>query len=168
MYRQILIHLEKKKLQKILWLSNPEHPLQTYTLNARTYVTTSALFLAIRYFNQLGIEVENTHPQISRIIKEDFCVDDMLTDADKRHQAPGGFNLRQQIANDIKTFENISPTWSNSMMENNPKLILAWNHSKDVLTYSVSAQKVGQNVTNRTILSETAQTFNPLGTIALV
>lgn len=184
MYRQILIHPEQKKLQKIIWRSNPEHPLQTYTLNTLTYGTTSAPFLAIICLNQLGIEVENTHPQISRIIKEDFYVNDVLMGADTLHQAQlncenlravlvsGGFNLRKWIANDIKILENISSEDIHPNMvqfndgEQSKTLGLAWNHSKDVLTYSVPAQKVGQIVTKRTILSEIAQIFDHLGTIA--
>jgi len=44
-----------------------------------TYGTTAASFLAIRCLKQLAIECEHNNPNIAKIIKRDFYVDDLLT-----------------------------------------------------------------------------------------
>ncbi|KAK9745483.1 Pao retrotransposon peptidase [Popillia japonica] len=106
MYRQVLVEPSQRPLQRILWRSNPDDPIQVYNLNTVTYGTASASFLAIRSLMQLGIDCKTSHPDItasasflsiidcktshpdiSSIIREDFYVDDLLTGAKDLAQA---------------------------------------------------------------------------------
>lgn len=49
MYRQVNVQEQDTKFQKILWRSNSDDPVDTYTLQTVTYGATSAPFLAIRF-----------------------------------------------------------------------------------------------------------------------
>lgn len=49
MYRRVLIEHEQRSLQRILWRSNTQDPIETYELNTVTYGLASSSFLAIRY-----------------------------------------------------------------------------------------------------------------------
>ncbi|KAK9752865.1 hypothetical protein QE152_g3865 [Popillia japonica] len=65
MYRQVLVEPSQRPLQRILWRSNPDDPIQVYNLNTVTYGTASASFLAIRSLMQLGIDCKASHPDLS-------------------------------------------------------------------------------------------------------
>ncbi|XP_056630902.1 uncharacterized protein LOC130441307 [Diorhabda sublineata] len=56
MYRQVEIVEEQRDLQRIMWRSNPNLPLEVYTLNTVTYGTAPASFIAIRCLHQLALE----------------------------------------------------------------------------------------------------------------
>lgn len=78
MYRQILIHPDDRRLQKIVWRSDSNLDLCSYYLNTVTYGTTFAPYLAIRCFKQLAQECHETYPQASRLINDNFYVDDLI------------------------------------------------------------------------------------------
>jgi hypothetical protein len=46
MYRQVRIHQDDRKLQRILWKRSTEEPLRTYELSTVMYGTASASYLA--------------------------------------------------------------------------------------------------------------------------
>ncbi|XP_072392248.1 uncharacterized protein [Diabrotica undecimpunctata] len=81
-YRQILIDDTQRCLQRILWRNHPKDPLHSYELNTVTYGSTSSSYLATRCLYQLSLEHSDTFPQASKIIAEDFYVDDLLTGSD--------------------------------------------------------------------------------------
>ncbi|XP_043256445.1 uncharacterized protein LOC122399668 [Colletes gigas] len=54
MYRQIVVHPQDRKYQRILWRDNPQAPIDTYELNTVTYGTSAAPFLAIQSLQQLA------------------------------------------------------------------------------------------------------------------
>ncbi|KAK9723447.1 hypothetical protein QE152_g19210 [Popillia japonica] len=64
MYCQVLVEPSQRPLQRILWRSNPDDPIQVYNLNTVTYDTASASFLAIRSLMQLGIDCKASHPDL--------------------------------------------------------------------------------------------------------
>jgi len=68
MFRQILITPEQRSLQRILWRSNPEDPVEIFELNTVTYGTASAPYLATRCLMELANENEQRWPEISKII----------------------------------------------------------------------------------------------------
>ncbi|XP_033212150.1 uncharacterized protein LOC117169753 [Belonocnema kinseyi] len=82
MYRQVQITPEQHSLQRILWRFDVDKPIDTYELTTVTYGTAAASFLAIRCVNELAHECEKTDPEIAKIIRQDFYVDDLLTGAD--------------------------------------------------------------------------------------
>ncbi|XP_011884091.1 PREDICTED: uncharacterized protein LOC105571233 [Vollenhovia emeryi] len=183
MYRQVLVIPEQRPLQRILWREQPEQPIETFELNTVTYGTTAASFLAIRCLKQLAIECEQSNPNIAKIIKEDFYVDDLLTGGETLEEvvsiargvsdvlAGGCFELRKWKANNHE-FRAISKGANKPLAEvqlhkdgNKRTLGLVWRVENDILTYSVDLPRNNQ-VTKRSILSVTSMIFDPLGLLS--
>ena len=79
MYRQIKVNRTQQDLQRILWRTNASKPIQHFRLTTVTYGTASAPFLATRALRQIGEERKEDYPNASRVIMQDFYVDDLLT-----------------------------------------------------------------------------------------
>lgn len=119
MYRQVLLNPEQRSLQRILWRSNVNDPVQAFELNTLTYGTASAPFLAIRCLIELANQIEVKLPEIARIIRNNFYVDDLLTGAKTIEQAielrqkitqvlgTAGFQLRKWASNDLAIIRDI-------------------------------------------------------------
>ncbi|XP_075225287.1 uncharacterized protein LOC142326586 [Lycorma delicatula] len=107
MYRQIQIHPSQQNLQFIVWREHPNGKIKSYKLSIVTYDTASAPFLATKTLNQLAIDEKQTFPEASKIMLEDFYVDDLMTGANSLVEAKqlqkdiinlaarGGFHLRK-------------------------------------------------------------------------
>ncbi|XP_018403676.1 PREDICTED: uncharacterized protein LOC108780429, partial [Cyphomyrmex costatus] len=87
MYRQVLVSPSDRPLQRILWRTDPKEEMKTYELNTLTYGTSSASYLAIRSLMQLANECEQSQPDVARIIRSNFYVDDLLTGFDNVEEA---------------------------------------------------------------------------------
>ncbi|XP_015606511.1 uncharacterized protein LOC107273145 [Cephus cinctus] len=102
MYRQVSVNPEDRDLQRIFWRNDvnapptkrklrassfppigdcniARPPKAGYCLNTLTYSTGPASFLATRCLAQLAIENAAKFPEASKIIKEDFYMDDLIT-----------------------------------------------------------------------------------------
>ncbi|XP_045778087.1 uncharacterized protein LOC123875994 [Maniola jurtina] len=183
MYRQVLINLNQRHLQQIVWRDDPFMPLKSYNLNTVTYGTASAPFLAVRCLKQLADECENA--DIGRIIREDFYVDDLITGCDTvegllqiRKQitqvlASGCFNLRKFKSNvstcsDDSSAINNNGTVDFSEHEPSKTLGLIWSPSTDELLFNIKNYVPSNaDVTKRVLLSTIAQIFDPLGLISI-
>lgn len=99
-YRQVLVNPNQRSLKRILWRADDKSPIQSFELNTLTYGTTSAPFLATRCLVELANQVENQLPEIIKIIRRDFYVDDLLTGAKTIEEA---INIRQNITQVLGT-----------------------------------------------------------------
>lgn len=120
MYRQILVDSEQRRFQRILWRSNPDHPIETFELNTVTYGTASAPYLATRVLQEVGLKCAQDLPTVSRIIINDFYVDDLLTGLDTVHEleevkknltdilSKSGFQLRKWASNCATILEQVT------------------------------------------------------------
>ncbi|XP_076246223.1 uncharacterized protein LOC143186434 [Calliopsis andreniformis] len=183
MYRQILVRPADRKFQRILWRSNVNLPISTYELNTITYGTASAPFLATRVLKEIGLEHSEGYPLASRAIIEDFYVDDLLTGCDTVLDAlvlkkelnqilnQAGFHLRKWASNDSRILSNLDNSRQSLEIKDADKesktLGLLWLLEPDELRYSVKSH-LRNRITKRTVLSETAQIFDPLGLIGPV
>lgn len=185
MYWQVSINPSQRCLQKIVWRSSPTEPLQEFELNTVTYGTASAPYLAIRCLYQLGLDCAESHPLVSKIICNDFYVDDLLSGTDDLDEAKylcrtlsqivsqGCFKLRKWISNNKDIFvgmqdNDIHPKLHQlGSKENTKTLGIMWNCQEDVLMYRISKSDQSQP-TKRSVLSETAQVFDPLGVLSPV
>ncbi|XP_050065661.1 uncharacterized protein LOC126554646 [Aphis gossypii] len=82
MFRQIKVATEDWDLQRIVWRSSPQELLRSYQLTTVTYGTTPASFLSTYCLIALAKSVEKELPKASKVIAEDFYMDDLMTGAD--------------------------------------------------------------------------------------
>ncbi|XP_076284702.1 uncharacterized protein LOC143211126 [Lasioglossum baleicum] len=179
MYRQILITPLQRKFQRILWRVDDSLPLKTYELNTITYGTASAPFLATRTLQRIGEECVSVSPIASRIIMKDFYVDDLLTGSDNFQEAlaikrdvsnvlnEAGLQLHKWASNDSRISE-FTHEQSDSITIASDKVTktlgLLWNPHTDTLKFLIKPPEQAK-LTKRTILSEIARVFDPLGLI---
>lgn len=186
MYRQIFVQEEFKPLQLILWRSNPEDELQTFSLNTVVYGTASAPFLTTRCLVQLAIENKKLFPHASEVIKRDFYVDDLLSGGNSISEvvelqqqvssilSTAGFQLRKWKSNEPTILQHLnSKNLTNDKYffgssEASKVLGMFWSCKKDDLSFSFVLASNKRIVTKRLILSETAKIFDPLGLLGPV
>ncbi|XP_076655135.1 uncharacterized protein LOC143360306 [Halictus rubicundus] len=120
MYRQIIVHPDDRKWQRILWRPAGKSSVVDYDLNTVTYGLTSAPYLAIRCLHQLAKVEAQRFPLGSGILLEEVYMDDVLTGADTPSEAKakqrelrellmaGGFPLRKWAANAPGLLEGLS------------------------------------------------------------
>nr|CAH7734117.1 unnamed protein product [Callosobruchus chinensis] len=186
MYRCVLVAEEDRALQRILWRFDSNEDLNAYELNTVTYGMAAASFLAIRCIFQLADENLSTHPNIARIMKSDFYVDDLLTGADTIESATrisevifkilnqGCFKLRKFHSNEQKVLDwletdndNLSKMVDFGEREQAKTLGSMWCPKTDSLMYRVKELDSCNKVTKRTILSGSSKIFDPLGLVTL-
>ncbi|GFT22988.1 uncharacterized protein NPIL_287641 [Nephila pilipes] len=78
MYRQILSDPDDQNLQKIVWRNSSGSAVKEYRLSAVTYGISSAPFLTTICLHQIGLDSQNINPEISNIIQNYFCMDDLM------------------------------------------------------------------------------------------
>lgn len=180
MYRQVLIIPSQRSLQRIVWRSASSEVIKEFNLNTVTYGTASAPFLAIRCLVQLGNDCCDSYPEVSKIIKNDFYVDDLLSGADTKEQAKdicqilskvlsqGKFTLRKWVSNEPDILgevaeSNIHPKVLEFGDNASTKTLgLIWSFHDDTFMYTIPNVS-NHKPTKRSILSETSQVFDPLG-----
>lgn len=185
MYRQVMIQVDQRNLQIILWRPNSDKQIEYYKLNTVTYGMASAPFLAIRCLKQLAEDYHKTYVKAADIIENDFYVDDLLTGFDSRDEAikiqreivnilsTAKFQLRKWASNDafilnkINIESNLEQNIINFSKEIETKTLgIVWNSQTDNFQYSLCNFTKQNQVTKRTILSIIAQIYDPLGLLA--
>ncbi|XP_076283502.1 uncharacterized protein LOC143210496 [Lasioglossum baleicum] len=121
----------------------------------------------------------------ARTLREDFYVDDVITGANTYAEAAiirddliqlckqGGFDLRQWASNDVRLIEGLDSNTDTTHvlldLEQTIKTLgIHWDARRDEITYSVNEFSQRDRVTKRTMLSQIASLFDPLGLIAPV
>jgi len=94
MYRQVRIHEEDRKLQRILWRRSADEPLRTHELSTVTYGTASAPYLATRLLQQLAEDESKDFSLPPETLTNNFYVDDALCGANTIEDA---LKLRQEL-----------------------------------------------------------------------
>ncbi|CAK9799185.1 hypothetical protein ANTPLA_LOCUS1922 [Anthophora plagiata] len=180
MYRQIRVHPNDSLYQRILFRKHPDEKINEFCLDTVTYGTSCAPFLAIRTLHQLADDENNQHPAAAAVLKRDFFVDDLLTGANTRQEAAflrddliallqkGGFPIRKWASNDPSLVPENSGNPACTHMSLDPTsavktLGIYWNSREDVIFYKVNSPESSRPVTKRSILSQTAKLFDPLG-----
>ncbi|XP_058809539.1 uncharacterized protein LOC131674714 [Phymastichus coffea] len=180
MYRQVLMHPEDRKFQKILWYHEGE--IRTFVLNTVTFGVKCAPFLAIRTLVQLALDEEADFPRASILLRRDFYVDDFLSGADTLEEllairdemiqllARGGFTIRKWASNHPSALDNIDKKIFDldCGIQGNPikkTLGIVWDSQRDTFMYSVDLEDPKLVKTKRRLLSQISKIFDPLGLI---
>lgn len=187
MYRQIKVREKDTDYQRIVYRFNPHEEVQDFRLLTVTFGTASAPYLAIRTLKQLAKEERVKYPIASEIIDKDFYMDDVLTGFDDVKSAiaaheqlqqvmtKGGFELQKWSSNSTEFMTTIQPEKreTSATLDMNRKnsikaLGIIWEMDKDNL--KVTQKQMDPNstetITKRTVLSQIASLFDPLGWLA--
>ncbi|XP_036148371.1 uncharacterized protein LOC105833274 [Monomorium pharaonis] len=185
MYRQVLIHESQVPLQRIVWREHSDNEIETYELLTLTYGTASASFLATKTIQHLAELRKNNYPKGAAIVIRDFYVDDLISGANTIEEAKlicaevndllqeGGFTLHKWASNDQEVLSGISTSSTSSHTlelhkgETTTTLGVKWNPSKDVFQYEINLD-FSKEYTKRSMLSNIASLFDPLGLLAPV
>ena len=186
MYRQILIHPKDADYQRILWRRTPGGQIEDYRLLTVTFGVASAPFQAIKTLHQIADDNADECPLAAEIIKHDFYVDDLVSGCDSQEVAlvlqkqlidvlaRGGFPLRKWTSSDPALLESLPAEMRETSLplDFNPDatiktLGLKWQPALDQFVFAVKLPPSSQ-VTKRSMLSELAKLFDPLGLMSPV
>ncbi|XP_077275276.1 uncharacterized protein LOC143904452 [Temnothorax americanus] len=185
MYRQVRVHPEDVKYQMILWRKGPNDPIRILVLTTATYGTIPASFLVVRSLQQLSKDERRRFPLACRVLLEDFYMDDALTGTSNLEEAQrlrdeliellacGGFHLRKWCSNEPSLLEplldkSMDPHICLSESETQKTLGIHWHPRDDQLIHVVKPFTEYQRTTKRTMLSQIASLFDPLGLVGPV
>ncbi|XP_058808897.1 uncharacterized protein LOC131674316 [Phymastichus coffea] len=178
MYRQILVHPDDRRFQKVLWYHQGK--IQSFKLNTVTFGMASAPFLAIRTIQQLARDEAHQFPRASKLLLRDFHVDDFISGADTLEEIVairdemvtllqrGGFIIRKWASNhpdaldpiEQKIFDLDSAVKERTVQKT---LGIVWNSQEDLFQYSLTPVDPQTSSTKRKLLSEISKIFDPLG-----
>jgi hypothetical protein len=191
MYRQVKIHSDDRRLQRILWRKSLEEPLRTYELATVTYDTASTPHLATRCLQQLA-ENESGHFSLApEALTNNFYVDDALCGAKTKEHVlelqqeliallgRGGIPLRKFCANHPSVLDAV-PSDCREMKvpveldhnEGVKTLGLLWHPLSDQFLISegrcfqMLREPRNTPISKRVVSSLIAALFDPLGLIS--
>lgn len=81
MYKQIWVHENDTRFQRILWREAPDEPMRQYASTTVTFGMAGAPFQATRTWKQIAENEQHTYPRASEALNNDCYVDDVLTGA---------------------------------------------------------------------------------------
>ncbi|XP_065356376.1 uncharacterized protein LOC135950776 [Calliphora vicina] len=182
MFRQIKVVDEQQKYQQILWRSPGSDKIIIYKLSTVTYGTKPAPFLSIRVLQQLSSDENDKYPLACKVLNTDTYVDDVISGADNLVDAlelhtqlcqllyKGKFNLRKWTTNSEELLSHIplefrenSNVYRLNAVNTVKALGLEWNTVDDCFSFKINFDNSGTNVTKRSLLSDAAKLYDPLG-----
>ncbi|XP_077256688.1 uncharacterized protein LOC143894368 [Temnothorax americanus] len=181
MFRQIWITPEHRDYQRMDWQFSESDPILDYLLNTVTFGNTASPFLAIYCLLQLARENRERYPLVYTTLLESLYVDDVVASVRSVGQAVAlrdqllelfrgaGFELRKWASSHSEALEGLDPSiCSDAMLSFESAddqvlkvLGLRWHSQSD--TFGFQINPLNRNCTKRTILSEVARVFDPLG-----
>ncbi|XP_043482131.1 uncharacterized protein LOC122511131 [Leptopilina heterotoma] len=187
MFRRVWIHPEDRTYQKILWRKSPEDELKTYSLNTVTFGFASSPYLVLRTLLQLKIDEGDRFPLTEDVIEKETYVDDVLsgefeveTAIDKVHEVDslfraGGFVLKKWISNNPEILKYIpedckatTSVWEPESEICYRPLGIMWSPMTDCFQIRVQFPHDSKLPTKRSVLSDVARIFDPLGWLSPV
>ncbi|XP_065084123.1 uncharacterized protein LOC135706443 [Ochlerotatus camptorhynchus] len=170
----VLVHPEDTQFQRILWRFSKLSPVQIYGLLTVTYSLGPSSYLATRTLQQLAL-------------KKNVYVDDFIGGAQSVEEAirlrteldellqKGGFELRKWTSNQLEVLQGLSDEQVGTQFalhfnpdESIKALEIIWEPEADLLRLDSLIRISDEPPTKRSILSDTAKLFDPLGLIAPV
>lgn len=184
MYRQVLLHPEDRRYQIIIWRKDQTAPITYYQLNTVTYGTRSAPYLATKCLEKIAKDNMARYPYASQFLLDNFYVDDGIGGDDNLNTAltiqrelqhilkQHGLHLQKWSANHQQLLQNISETeqevnfdFNNENSTSVKTLGLTWMPRTDKFCVKVSLGDIN-HITKRTVSSDLARLFDPLGILA--
>ncbi|XP_065093419.1 uncharacterized protein LOC135714077 [Ochlerotatus camptorhynchus] len=187
MYRQALVHPDDTHLQRILWRVSASTVIHVFELLTVTYGLAPSSFLATRVLQQLAIDEGDAFPLAGPALRKSFYVDDFIGGANSIEEAislreqledlmqRGGFDLRKWTSSRFEVLQGLDKehigtqsTLCFTPNESIKALGIVWEPENDAFRFDSAIQPRDAPPTKRSILSDIAKLFDPLGLIAPV
>lgn len=182
MFRQVDVHPQDTKYQRIFWRYNREEPVTVQELATVTYGLAPSPFQATMALKQTAVDHQDEFPGAVKVIEKGTYMDDILTGADSIAAAcqlqqevtgllaKGCFDAHKWCANHPDILQDVPDALRGNSFEvtdDNSKttvktLGVTWNPAEDWFSVSVSEDIIDE-LTRRKLLSQLAKIFDPLG-----
>ncbi|XP_071571139.1 uncharacterized protein [Temnothorax nylanderi] len=167
MFLQILVKLGQCDYQRIVWRFSEDNPISDYLLLTVIFGLTCSPYLAIACLLKLAAEDKVSYPLAAAALEERVYVDDVVASVESEEKAR--FELRKWASSHPSVLADLDPKLcSQSLLSfESPEdqflkvLGLHWYPQSDSFGFQVNP--LDRDCTKRTILSELARIFNPLG-----
>ncbi|XP_065356347.1 uncharacterized protein LOC135950743 [Calliphora vicina] len=185
MYRQIWIHPDDRKFQKILFRISDQEIIEDFALKTITFGLNCAPFLAIKTIHTLAKNCTLSYPLASAILEKETYVDDVLSGGHNMAEAKeaqsqlinvlqsAGISLRKWTANhsnllkDIPEKDRVDTNFLKFYDASSTKTLgIKWNAISDSFSYAITPTQTPTSATKRQILSKVATLFDPAGWLA--
>ncbi|XP_055918507.1 uncharacterized protein LOC129950600 [Eupeodes corollae] len=180
MYHQVRLDESDRRFHYILW-RNCENEIAIYRLCTVTFGTACASFLSTRALKQLSIDEGEKFPAAAKAIISEFYVDDLITGCDSLDQlkelkselisllGSGGFILKKWCANSLEIMEEVPENDREQCFKIKGSEVIKtlgtfWSPVEDMFHYEITPL-LSTCITKRTVLSDIAHLFDPLGLI---
>jgi hypothetical protein len=183
MYHRVLIPLEDQHVHRFLWRDlEIDRPPDTYVMNVLTFADKPAPAMAQVALRKTAEEGESESPRAAQVIRDNSYMDDILDSVSTNQEArelttaidcileKGGFQVKGWQSNEElnqtsnqKDEEEINVPQSK---QDAKVLGVVWNNKDDVLKYKVKVEVTitqKPKLTKRSILSQVAQIYDPIG-----
>jgi len=185
MYRQIVVRPADRDYLRIFWRFSKNTTVQEYRLCTVTYGTSAAPYQALRTIQELAIVDGKLFPIAASILLNDTFVDDILTGANTEKDALeyqsqliqlcslAKFELRKWASNNSHILHAVpveAQAMSPALLYNDKNecelkiLGLKWDPRADVFSFDTKPSKT--EPTKRSVLSDIARVFDPLGLLS--
>lgn len=184
MYRQIEVHPNDRKYQKIFWRESEHEPLLTYELNTITYGQAAAPHCAVRSLQQCAKDHAEKFPIGAENALNYFYVDDFLGGGDTIEETMniktelinllkcGGFELSKWCSNKwaiLNSPDAKQDLYAGILLDDHEMqsvLGLHWFPLGDVFIFKVESIPKREKWTKRQLLSEVGRIYDPNGFLA--
>lgn len=185
MYPQVLIRPEDYQMQLIFWRPKRNQPIKIYAINRVMFGFKYSSHCAIRSMQQCARDEANNFPIASKVALQDYYVDDMISGTDTEDEAielqrqmqsmmaSGGFPVKKWSTNNWLVLTEIEGGVTSSSQpyefgecENQSVLGVIWNPAEDSFRFIVNESRWSEKSTKRTVTSDVAKLYDPLGLVA--
>lgn len=182
MFRQIKVHEDDQPYQCIVWNEAGSSDIRAFKLLTVTYGTKPAPYLANRVIKAVVEAHGDEFPEAVETLSKCIYVDDVMGGANSKEKAihkrkqiddmlkKGGLELRKWASNCPDILPDASESTTEFFLEpedeSNKKVLgIAWSPQRDTFGFKVKPVDL-EKVTKRTILSNIARIYDPLGWLA--
>lgn len=187
MYRQFFVDLQDCDYQRILWRPSSDEPVRDFRLLTVTYGVSCAPYQALWCISKLAKEFASRAPLGAAVLTRDIFVDDIVSGSDTVQDclairkellkilSSARLHLRKWTSNSSEFLESLpdSDLYSEQLQNFDDAhdlslkiLGLSWLPKDDIFTFKTSSNDY--RCTKRSILSDIARIFDPLGLLSPV
>lgn len=186
MYLHVRLNENDQDLQRILLRTEPNGPIEDYVLTTVTFGMNCSPFLAVAVIQHHAKQLIEKYPEACRVILEDSYMDDISSGCETLNEAielqrnvtailaEASFPLRKWVSNSNELMkcipesdkEGAGTKTDHGYQKFVSTLGLRWLYESDKISCKMTNKASSNKMTKRSILSEIASIYDPLGLLA--